>query len=390
MAPRRAPPPTDPNPQNWGVTAPPPQTPFLSPAEIQSQALADFEEPEETDVDRVSALLQQASTMARAEVKIYKIENGQSVYCQSFSPVEFEEGGYDMLRDSFGAGRFKIMLYGSHPITGKFGILARQEITIAESRRASPVATNNNDAMSTALQAIADGQTRLMQVMIEQRNTPPTDPMLQMGQMLGLMTNMRTAMGLDGQQRPQNSITEIVGAIQALKGAAAEFAPAEKEDTSLLSLAGQVLPLIQQGMQRQSAPPEYSGNPLPVITPPASFNAAPASAQAHQTNPIQPPHVSQEEIMKQQQLIELKNRLAELIIRAKNNANQDESARFVYDELPDEFVEILDSEGWFEMLCMVESEARQYQPWFTSVRDKFIALLDAEDAAQNTTVLSTT
>lgn len=386
---KKAPPPNA-DAQNWGVTAPPTQTPFLSPAEAQALALADFDDPDETDVDRVTALLQQASTMARAEVKIYKVENGQSVYCQSFTPNEFEEGGYDMLRDSFGAGRFKIMLYGNHPVTTKFGILARQEITIAETRRPHPVAAPANDAMATALQAIADGQTRLMQVMIEQRNAPPPDPMAQMTQMLTMMTTMRTAMGIDNSSRPQSSITEIVGAIKALKAASEEFSPREKDDEpSLLGLAGQVLPMIQQGLQqqqqRQAAPPEYSGNPLPTITPPPSLNAEPAPAQTPQQNPIQP---TEDEAMKQQQLIALKKRLAELITRAKNNLDQDAAAQFVYDELPDEFVEILDSDAWFEMLCMVEPEARQFEVWLTAVRNKFVVLLDAEEAAQNVQAVS--
>jgi len=372
--------------QAWGASQTP-QTPFLTPAELQLQALQQFDDDDtETEVDRVAALLQQASTLSRAEVKIYKVENGNSVYCQMFTPSEFEEGGYDMLRDAFGAGRFKIMLYGTNPQSGRFGILARNEVTIAESRvkKETQSSTGNNSELAQVIAMLAQGQQQINERLAAMANVPPVDPMANMTQMLALMGSMRTAMGLDvqSQQRPQNSIAEIVGAIKALKEASEEFSPREKEETSLLGLAGQVLPMIQQGMQqsqqRQTAPHEYSGNPLPIIQAPASLNPTAAPA----VDPSQPLNTQENEAMKLAQLNELKTQLATLLKMAKENQDQDKSAAFVHEQLPDEMIEILDSDQWFDMLCLIEPEAKNYQPWFESVRAKVVALLDAEDAAQ--------
>ncbi len=354
--------------QGWGAS------PFMNPGEAQALALAELDNAEpETDVDRVAALLQQASTLSRAEVKIYKVENGSSVYCQSFQPSEFEEGGYDMLRDAFGAGRYKIMLYGSHPETGRFGILARNEVTIAESRipKQNPIAAQNNSELAQVLAMLAQGQQQLNERLVAMANVPPVDPMANMTQLLALMGSMRAAMGLDvqtQQAKPQNSIAEIVGAIKALKEASEEFSPREKDETSVLSMAPQLMSLIQQGMQKPVEPAlGYSGNPLPIITPPESLNSPQPETDA----------------MKLNQLNELKLQLAKLLGMAKTSEDHDKSAAFVLEQLPDELIEILDSEQWFEMLCLVEPEAKQHAPWFAAVRAKVVALLDAEDVAEN-------
>ncbi len=73
----------------------------------------DDEQPQES-VDRIATLLDIAGNDAGTTLRVFKIQGGESQFCKTYSPHEFENGNFDMLRDHWGPGKFRLMLYGNY------------------------------------------------------------------------------------------------------------------------------------------------------------------------------------------------------------------------------------------------------------------------------------
>jgi hypothetical protein len=60
-----------------------------------------------------------------------------------------------------------------------------------------------------------------------------------------------------------------------------------------------------------------------------------------------------------------------------------EGATFVYEKLPDELVELMALDNWFDLLETVAPEVTSHKAWFQQVRDEALARFDApeDDAA---------
>jgi hypothetical protein len=231
------------------LTDPAPSLPMV-------QAEPDFEE---TATDRVSAMLAQAQGADRAEVNVYRMVNGVREYCRKFRPDEFEDGSFDMLREMFGPGEYELRLYSTDPTTRKFSVRNLTRIKISEVK--APARAELPSGLSQVLSTIAQGQERMLTALVEMKQAPQKDPMEEMTRMLGMMTAMREAMGLNQPQpqtREKSSIGEIVAAIRELRGAAEELTPQREEEP-------------EAGAEDTS--------PLPVMIPPA-FQVRPSRAAA--------------------------------------------------------------------------------------------------------------
>jgi hypothetical protein len=357
--------------ESWGSRAP-----------SNEIAIPDDDEPQ-TDVDRVAALLQQGAGMGRASVKIYKMENGKSVYCESYQPGEFEDGDFSMIRDAFGAGSYKIMLYGELP-TGGTGLRARTEITIAESRitprRDNP--TQQNDGLAQVIAMLADGQKQMLETLTALKSAPAKDPMDEMSRMLGMMTAMRTAMGLDVQQsQPKSQISEIIAAVRELRGVSEELNPPKESDADpLLSMLPQALELIKTGMAQSANQNAQQATqnpaPLPMVQLPPSVATAPVQTPATPVNPLTP---EDDEMFKK-----LMGNLNALLAMADLNKSPLEGAQFVYDELPDEFINVLDQANWFDLLAVFAPQAIKHKTWLMMVRDTALAMFDEPEETDTT------
>lgn len=330
---------------------------------------------EQTDTDRVMTLMRSASGAANASVKVYKIENGISSFCDSYQPAEFEAGDYSMLRESFGAGKYKIMLYGNHPESGNFGLLARENVTLMESRTPKAAQGQNNDAMAQVLQNLIENQRATNDAILSLKNTPPVDPMQQMTQMLSMMTMMRTAMGLDNQPKSASGISEIVAAVRELRGVASEIIPERGEsEPSLMSMMPQALELMKTAMAQ----------PAQTVQPLQPQMVQIPRAMEPQQNPIQTPQPepTPDEQMKLNQIIVLKKNLSELLTMGKNGGSVEAAAEMVYEKLPDEFIEMLADASWLDMLTLIDSGAKDQAEWLTKVRDAALAMFEEPEDAQ--------
>lgn len=336
------------------------------------------EQVEETPADRVVTLLQNAKGEGRAELNVYRIVNGERQYCAKYKPEEFEEGTFEMLRSSFGAGEYELRLYATDPKTSRFVIRSQTRVKIAENK-----GTTQTDALpsglSQVLTTIAQGQEQMLRALVDMKQQPQKDPMEEMTKMLSMMTMMRDAMGLNNQTREKSSIGEIVNAIKELKGAAAEFAPEEKEPDSLMGMLPKVLEMVSAGQAAQAAPQAYQQTHaqdayIPQVQVPQSVQ--------QQVQPIQSvQNQSEGNNVNIMTMVKLKGYLKTLCDMAQTKTVQ-EGANFVYEKLPDELIEIMELENWFELLSGVAPQVKPHKDWFVQVRDMAMGLFAPEDDEQ--------
>ena len=348
---------------------------------LESYALQAPETPqeEETATDRVAALLQVAGGADRAEIKVYRMNAGQMEYCQGFKPSEFEEGNFDMLRDRFGAGEYQIRLYAEHPVHKKMCVRNSIKIKIAENRMDAASPGNLGSGMAQVLQTIAQGQQQMLEALVSIKQAPPKDSMEEMGKMLTMMATMREAMGLNQPQgREKSSIGEIVSAIRELRGAADEIAPQEKEPDGLMAVLPKMLELVSKGQESQQAAQQMAQFP-PVQLPP-SFQA-PAQPEPQEQAPTSPETQEQSD-MKMFTAIKLKSYLKTLIDLAVKKTPVATAAEFVYDKIPDELIEIMALDNWFDLLSFVAPDVKDHREWLQQVRDKALDMFEEAETEQ--------
>ena len=338
------------------------------------------EEPQ-SSADRVMEMLADVAGDERAKIMIYRVAiGGKNVFCDELAPEEFEAGGIKLIRDRFGDGEFIVKLYGTIPGTSRFAIRARSNVTIDKPRGLAPTPHQAQDSgMADALHQLAENQARMLDAIT---NRPAADPMAEMTKMLAMMTAMRTAMGLDTKTAPKSSIAEMVDAIRELK-AANGLIEGKDDDESLTGMVKSMLPVIVEVMGKSRQP---NPGPFPAIMPPGSI--ATATPPSTDTTPAQSPQIATEghDMGMDEQLaaIALKGYLAALLILAQKNADPMEGANLIVDKLPDEIVDLMELETWFEMLLQIAPQVAPYREWMTKARDLAIAELYRDDDPEDT------
>jgi len=286
-----------------------------------------------------------------------------------------------MLRDRFGAGLYELRLYATNPANKKFTIRSKLRVTIAEDRVESSPGAQLSGGMAQVLQTIAQGQQQMLEALVSIKSTPAKDPMEEMTKMMGMMTMMREAFGLNQPQgREKSSIGEIVSAIRELRGAADEISPqSEKEPDGLMSVLPKMLELVSKGQESQQAAQQAAQFP-PVQLPP-SFQAPeqPDPAQYEQPQPQAPAPTQDEADMKVMTMIKLKSYLKTLVDMAVKLTPVDLAAEFVYEKIPDDLIEIMALDNWFDLLAAVAPDVKDHREWLQKVRDKALSMFeDAE------------
>ena len=348
------------------------------------------EEIEETATDRVASMLAGINGLERSELKVYKLNQGSLEYCQGFKPEQFEEGNFDLLRDRFGHGEFELRLYATHPQTRKFGIRSKLRVKMSEVNKAA-MSDNLPSGLAQVLGTIAQGQERMLDALVQMKQAPQKDPMEEMTKMLSMMTMMRQAMGMDGQQRSGSSIGEIVEAIRELRSAADEVSPQKDEPETMMAMLPKVLDIVSAGMNKGQAQAQPEPEFQPVQLPP-SFAQAQAQPQPqpqpqpqYQPNPEPKPEppTNEDDMANPLVIIKLKAYLKTLTDMAVALTPVDKAADFVYDKLPDDLIEIMLLDNWFDLLAGFAPTVKPHEAWLRQVRDAAIAMFDVEDEAED-------
>jgi hypothetical protein len=345
------------------------------------------EEIEETATDRVASMLAGINGLERSELKVYKINQGTLEYCQGFKPEVFEEGNFDLLRDRFGAGEFELRLYANHPQTRKFGIRSKLRVKMSEINRAA-VDNHLPSGLAQVLGTIASGQERMLDALVQMKQQPQKDPMEEMTKMLGMMSMMRQAMGMDNQPRAGSSIGEIVDAIRELRSAADEVSPQREEPESMMAMLPKVLDIVSAGMgkgQAQPEPQEIAQVQLPESfyqpQPQQSSDPVPQAPAAPPPQPViqdQQPQ-TEDEVNHLKYIFKLRAYLSALVDFAVKLAPAETAAQFVVDKLPDELIEIMELPNWFEQLSHVAPEVKKHEEYLRKVRDLALSMIDYDD-----------
>lgn len=361
--------------QSTGVTAPPE---------------TDDEPLEESAVDRVFSVLETARTAERATVKLYRVgaKPGQFAWCDDYTVEEFEAGGFAMIREKWGPGEYEIRLYAIRPTDGRFGVLSKPRITIeagidAQRNPIAPPAPTVDPAMREMLAQMAANQAAMLQALT---NRP--DPMANMQQMLSLAASFKQAFG--GGESSKSTITEIVGAIRELKGAASELVPeksgADADDDSPMKLLPSVLDLVgrfapQAGAQSLPMPAGSPGLVFPPVTLPPSIASNPvAPVDSAVSSPVTQSHqvsndVPNDEEMNAIQIVLFRGYLGKLCGMSAGG-NVEEAASFVVDKMPNEAIDVLELPNWFEMLAQFYPGAASHREWLEKVRVRVLQIIN--------------
>jgi len=348
------------------------------------------DEIEETATDRVASMLAGINGLDRAELKVYKIKDGSLEYCQGFKPEQFEEGNFDLLRDRFGHGEFELRLYATHPQTRKFGIRSKLRVKMSEVNKA---AMNEGlpSGIAQVLGAIAQGQSQMLDALVQMKQQPQKDPMEEMTKMLSMMTMMRQAMGMDNQPRAGSSIGEIVDAIRELRSAADEVSPQRDEPESMMAMLPKVLDIVSAGMGKGQAQVQPEPEEIQPVQLPPSFYQQPEPQQSSQPVPVAPAAPAPQPIIQDQQpqtedevnhlkyIFKLRAYLSALVDFAVKLAPAETAAQFVVDKLPDELIEIMELPNWFEQLAHVAPEVKKHEEYLRKVRDLALSMIDYDD-----------
>lgn len=360
------------------------------------------DEFEETPQDRVARLLSNQSTDDRASLKVYRVTGpNKYAFCEDMSPADFESRGYTGIRKRWGAGTYQLRLYGVHPQSRRFGVLAKENVDIAEAldeTATTPTAAPSamGGEMASLLRTIAEGQQAMMQAIV---NRPQVDPMEQLKQTIGLVTLINQAGG-GGQKQPGNSIAEMVANFKAIKEMAGEFGGGGGGDgDSLLSLAKPIVEMVSAAQRQQVVAPAVHAPimvPQRFAQPPQPMPVAhPAGVPEHDAHDMPDnEHVGNmpeedEDPMSAFQMAKLPLTLKTLRgLAAKGDATVEQGAEFAYEELPDLVLDALQKDDWFEALQMVAPDAVSYKPWLEKVRALILQYMreDAqgfEEGAQN-------
>lgn len=331
----------------------------------------DHEDIEETATDRVASILRRAHDSGGGQLRVYKIDKGSLVWCETYTPEQFEAGDLPMLRDTFGPGDYELRLYGPHPVTSKYGVIAKTRVVIAQALKAAPD-MRRDDGLAQVLATIAEGQRAMLQALTER--PAQKDPTEEMSKMLGLMAMMRQAMGIDAQ--PRSQITEIVSAIRELREASEEINPEKEAPDSLLGALPGVLDLVKAGMNQQQPQAQQA---LPMVALPPSMAEAPSPNPYPQPAPEAQPDEEQQAVFNPLIVIQLKAYLKTLLSMAKKNAPVSQGADLVYEKMPDELVELMALDNWFDLLETVAPDVKAHQAWLTQVRDEALGRFDAPE-----------
>jgi hypothetical protein len=277
-------------------------------------------------------------------------------------------------------------LYGPHPVTKKFGV--RNQVRIKFAHQTEIKHSELPSGLAQVLGTIAQGQAQMLDALVQMKQQPQKDPMEEMTKMLSMMTMMRQAMGMDNQSRAGSSISEIVGAIRELRSAADEVAPQREEPETMMAMLPKVLDIVSAGMnkgQAQAQPePEFQPVQLPPSFAQAQPQPQPQPQPQYQPNPEpQPePPTNEDDMANPLVIIKLKAYLKTLTDMAVALTPVDKAADFVYDKLPDDLIEIMLLDNWFELLSGFAPAVKPHEDWLRQVRDKAMAMFEIEDEAE--------
>lgn len=356
------------NPNAIGLPAPMQSAPVpMVSNDVDDDTIDDVENDERDAVDSVMRMLRGGTFAAgRADVKLYrKRSDGGLEYCSKYTPEEFLEGGHDLIRESWGPGRYQVILYATNEAGKNYARRAMNEVNIAQPPINAGKPATESDRVLSLLER--------MDSRIAQLETNKPDPTAQMMQTLALMKAMREAMGINNAPAPapaavdpMQSIKSTLELIEMLKDQAN---PKPEPDDPFSVIAPKAIDLLSSVMKQNQQPemlPQIQHAPLAMAQPIAQ--------------PITQPEMQPQESEEQMQI-----KLAAFWLKSQATANADPSdtAETAWQFVPDEVVAVLRTDQWLQFLTQVDPALGAHAVWLSSVRDALLKIADEESAEES-------
>lgn len=343
--------------------------------------------------DALSRVLTRIKTVAtaetRSEVKIYRVKDaGKEAYCGSCSVEEYDEFGEEWIRARFGAGSYRVRVYGPAMQEGSnYGKFVRLTNTLVEIEPSLlPVKSTlpgaaNSDASAALGAAGAGALLPILQNLAHEIATlkagPQRDPMDEIKRIAEIAKLFNNG----GQSK---SVVEQMKEMELMLGLRRKLADERDGESGdgkpdMMDMAGKVLSLITP---QPGAAPAVQGIPAgpaeiaPTVQIPSALyptHAEPAFQPQPEGEPVNP-------IQSSFLLITVN-----ALMRAADRGDApDKHAPGLADKMPDEVVDALETDLWFDFLASsvppeVAAEIEKRRQWFTALRDKILESVYQDD-----------
>lgn len=348
--------------------------------------LPQAQQPTETDdelsvAERIRNLIQ-GDVADRVKIKLFRANTrtGDYEWCRDMTAYEWEHGDMQLIRDEWGGGKYELRIYGRQGLLGKPRVqIAATSITpTAAAPRIEP---SSNSELADVLRMLAEGQNRLFAALSEK-----PDPMASMVQMGMAMKAMREAFGPSGDSGGKSSldqVKELLAVTREVRSATKELTedtpPPEPEN--MMGLASKLLGVIGPALTAQQQQPQQSiYTPVQPVAVPSSFAHAqpqqplPTIEAAPQPQQQQPaPDDEPLEVFELRQSVELLCKMA----AAKQPATK--GGQLIYERMPDEMLDYMESENWFDLVAQVFPIIRPHEAWLREAKAEADKLFAADE-----------
>jgi hypothetical protein len=344
------------DPEAWGALVTQRQNPI--------QTLEEAEEDAEMDIgERLrSAFGNDIGSSVR--VCVYRLEGPtrKRLVCRAYTPDEFIEGGFDLVRREYGEGDYEFRSYGTRGLIpggrGTFSIAKTMAPT------ATPQAAQGSSELGQILAVLVQGQRDTQAMIQAMAQRPQEDPAQALQNTLAMVRTMREVFAppvppvapLVAPVDPLAQITQLAGAMRAMRDISTEFNPPSDADP-LMSALGPILGMVGDAVKSRTTPANTDQD-LPLLSAPASI----ASATAPATSTDEQPQAND------MGLLVLKGAIAKLVALATANADPKDGGNFIHNSLPDDLLMYLDYPNWFEILAQFAPELTPHRTWVEAAK----------------------
>jgi len=348
--------------------------------------LPQTQQPTETDdelsvAERIRNLIQ-GDVADRVKIKLFRhnTRTGDYEWCRDMTAYEWENGDMQLIRDEWGGGKYELRIYGRQGLLGKPRVqIAAANIT--PTATAPRIESSSNSELADVLRMLAEGQNRLFAALSEK-----PDPMASMVQMGMAMKAMREAFGPSGDSGGKSSldqVKELLAVTREVRSATKELTEdqPQPEPENMMGLASKLLGVIGPALTAQQQQPQQSiYTPVQPVAVPSSFaHAQPqqplptieAMPQPQQPQPA--PDDEPLEVFELRQSIELLCKMA----AAKQQATK--GGQLIYERMPDEMLDHMDSENWFDLVAQVFPIIRPHEAWLREAKAEADKLFAADE-----------
>jgi hypothetical protein len=312
------------------------------------------------------------------QIQVWRVNaTAKREFCDAYPVSEFTDQTslLKRIREEWGPGRYRVTLYvrGSYRFnrdcyvaaTPAGGRGARRDIEVL-GQRIEQVAAESSAQVERAIAA--------MTAALAKPAAPPFNPQEQMQTMVGMF---KLAVDLTRGAAPAGkSIVEQMGELSTVLDAAGKLrdmaAPREVDDNPLLSMAPKFLDVLGGAFSAQRA---AAAATLPPVALPATV-AAPAGAPALAANEDQT--VARQQLSAEQ--IEVVNALGMVTMMCRFGVSPEDAAEKIYEQLPEDFEQVLSQPGWFEGLSQIAPDIKPHEAWYRKTAEAVLKII-AEEAA---------